>query len=215
VIICFAPSASLVAIATLAKPGADALATLSYYTTCGLNATVATAGAYASVLNASTTIDYALNSVTTLEGLVGSGNGYTPYLQSLTTQLQGSRTTVGVVAGYANCSSVFPIYDDMISTLCTKGAVAVATVWALSSAGALLMLVIVISAARLVWNHPGMAEAAASVPGFSDWRGNARGGSHVTPNPVAAVGVHTGSAAGYGAAPAGSGVSDWRTTRRY
>lgn len=218
--VCYAPSTSLVAIATLAKPGPDALATLGYYTTCGLNSTIAPAGAFANVLNASTGINTALASVAALEATVGSGNGYSPYLQSLTTQLQLSQSSVSMVTGLTNCTNVFPIYDDMITALCTKGGVAIATVWALGTAGALLMIIIVISAARLVWNHPGAVEAEATIRGgFSDWRGNAVGAPHVTPNPVAVVAVHSGSPAAYAApdtgAGSGGGVSDWRTTRRY
>jgi hypothetical protein len=163
--VCVAPSPALVSLAKLGNPGQSALDTVSFYTSCGMpGATVAPAGAYASVLNGSANIATAVANANAFanDPFIQGNPGYAPYTQSLQTQLGAASNSVAAVAAYANCSAVFSIYNDMVTSLCTKGAPAVITVWALATAGCLMMLIIVAAAARLVWKHPGMEEEDAT-----------------------------------------------------
>jgi regulator of sigma D len=152
--VCVAPSPAIVAIANLANPGADAVATLTYYTSCGNGSAVQPAGAYEMLLNGSRTLNTAAETAQQFEQQY-PGPPFQAYYSELNAELNATNVTLVQVLDYISCTPVYSVYDRVLNALCSTGSVAVITVWALATAGSVLIFILVTSAARLCWRHPG------------------------------------------------------------
>lgn len=153
--VCVDPSGAITRITDLANPGADSINTLQFYTTCGNGTNVAPVGAYASALNSSALLDNMVYYLDQANGAYGNDPNYSPYFTTLYSDVGTTNSTLQSVLGAVSCAPVYGLYTDMLNALCTTGAVAVVTVWALGTAACVIIFILVTSGARLCWRHPG------------------------------------------------------------
>ncbi|RYG50583.1 hypothetical protein EON67_05015 [archaeon] len=150
--ICVAPSSSIISIANATGASAQTTATLTYYTTCGNDATVQPMGAYAQLLDGKAQVD---DAAATLDTFPESSGPYQAYVD----MLRGNFSTVnGTLSGLVtsiSCTPVNNIYQDLLVALCSGGINATLTVMALAIAASIIVFFLLISAARLCCAHPG------------------------------------------------------------
>ena len=158
--ICAAPPAAISSIASQTTgSGAEAAATLLYYTSCvaadgRIIAPTSTAGAAYSAYTANatfasfmpalqnwTTPTFRLNCAVQLTA-VTNANG----------QCMNALSLLGADAG---CVAINNDYQPLATTLCNTGIFALTNVWALATFGCIFMLTLTAAATRICWRHPG------------------------------------------------------------
>jgi len=206
--ICVAPTDGIVTIANAITTDAVVVDTLSYYTTCGNGSYIAPKGAYAQVLNGSLFLTGAQEGLNAVSAALTGDNRWTTYISDVQGGINNSNSTMQVVISDVSCTPVYGIYSTILTATCSNGINALVTIWALASAACVLIFILVVSAARLCFHHPGNLEDKEDISTGNVYLGVASSTGVLPTHRV----ITDGSALGYAAPPqhAAARVSAWK-----
>lgn len=209
--LCVAPSTGIVAVTQSLTSDASVVDTVTFYTTCGNGTYVAPMGAYAQVVNGSAYLDGAQDGLDAIKVLLTGDNRFDTNIASAQAGIAGTNSTLQGVIAAVGCAPIYGIYSQVLKATCSEATPAAITVWALGSAACALIFFMVVSAARLCFNHPGNKDGDAP-PGYAGGAGTVYVASPtgILPTHAAYTGgrvIADGSALGY-ATPV-PGVGDW------
>lgn len=206
--VCVAPSQSINSMLSVVTTDPTVLGTVSYYTTCGNSSAgvVPPSGAYAMVVNGSVGLQTARYALDALEGNATVMAVYGPYVQWSQGNLSAANGTMQTVLDTVGCAPVYGLYQNILDALCTKGGVAVISVWGLGTAVCIFIAILAISAARICCAHPGNVFDDVDAKMGTVYDVHAPGANAATLLPGSHVVVPSGSAASYAT---GTTVPNW------
>lgn len=219
--VCVAPTPALTSIVKLANVDNLVADTVTYYTSCGAaGANVAPMGAYAQIVNGSA---YLTQTRTGLDGVSQAFAGMGDHRFDAQIALAGSNltatnTSLNGVISYVSCKPVYGVFDEVLEAVCGDAAPAIIATWGLGTAACVLIFIIVVSATRLCYAHPGaIIDDTSSGSGATPAKVGGHAHSHSgVPQPTVvhmgagptfvaaapqASGPMAGSAASYGSVP--------------